>query len=55
MKLTEEQVEALDNLLGYILETEEEDYHQRLEEDGPESVVGHVYDLALTLVKAFGN
>jgi hypothetical protein len=45
-------MEALDTILGYLFETEEEDYEQRKEEG--DCVQGHVYEHCLTLDKVFG-
>ena len=51
MKLNEKQVEALDILLGYVIQSEESDYYERIE-DG-DSVEDHVYKCAMTLSEAF--
>jgi len=51
MRLTTKQIEALDMLLEYVIQSEESDYYERLE-DG-DSVEDHVYALAQTLSEAF--
>ena len=51
MRLTTKQIEALDMLLEYVIQSEESDYYERLE-DG-DSVEDHVYSLAQTLSEAF--
>ena len=51
MRLTTKQIEALDMLLEYVIQSEESDYYERLE-DG-DSVEDHVYTLAQTLSEAF--
>ena len=53
MKLTAEQTEALDLLLGYVIQSEEADYYERLDEG--DSVEGHVYKFAMTLSEAFNS
>lgn len=51
MNLTEEQVRALDLILGYLIETEEEDYEQQ-KADG-NFLDDHLYQLALIVSKAY--
>ena len=51
MRLTTKQIEALDMLLEYVIQSEESDYYERLQ-DG-DSVEDHVYALAQTLSEAF--
>ena len=51
MQLTTKQIEALDMLLEYVIQSEESDYYERLE-DG-DSVEDHVYKCAMTLSEAF--
>ena len=51
MQLTTKQIEALDLLLEYVIQSEESDYYERLQ-DG-DSVEDHVYALAQTLSEAF--
>ena len=51
MRLTTKQIEALDMLLEYVIQSEESDYYERLE-DG-DSVEDHVYAIAGILSEAF--
>ena len=53
MLLTTKQIEALDMLLEYVIQSEESDYYERLE-DG-DSVEDHVYKCAMTLSEAFDS
>tara|TARA_R110002126_G_scaffold98259_1_gene228575 strand:- start:1065 stop:1244 length:180 start_codon:yes stop_codon:yes gene_type:complete len=49
--LTDAQLEALDSLIGYVIETEFDDYEERVDEG--DDVEGHVYLLAMELAKVF--
>ena len=51
MRLNTKQIEALDMLLEYVIQSEESDYYERLE-DG-DSVEDHVYAIAGILSEAF--
>ena len=53
MHLNAKQIEALDMLLEYVIQSEESDYYERLE-DG-DSVEDHVYKCAMTLSEAFNS
>ena len=53
MRLTTKQIEALDMLLEYVIQSEESDYYERLE-DG-DSVEDHVYACAGILLEAFND
>jgi len=53
MQLTTKQIEALDILLEYVIQSEESDYCERIE-DG-DSVEHHVYKCAMTLSEAFDS
>lgn len=49
IKLTEEQLDNLQGLLEYVITTEEENYHEWLEEQGADTTHDHVYTTAVEL------
>ena len=53
MHLNTKQIEALDMLLTYVMESEKSDYYERLE--AGDSVEGHIYKYAVTLDEAFDS
>ena len=53
MQLTTKQIEALDMLLEYVIQSEESDYYARM--DDCDSVEDHVYKCAMILSEAFDS
>lgn len=51
MQLNTKQIEALDLLLGYVIQSEESDYYERMEMGA--SVEDHAYKCAMILSEAF--